>query len=189
MPITIERMEELLKEYEHWIARVREAIDFAEIAWKDSVMPDYDKAYSIYAVLKPLGDLPDNCARAERKHIRGNIKRILWTRERARLRRRQNGTPERPVVTSTVEEGKRYYNDKFDPLTGDAAYELWNATGRDLANERAHAQESAVTQATPEKKLSKLELLQLAAKEQTTLDAEDDPNVLFEDDVPAQSKE
>jgi hypothetical protein len=108
MPITTERLNDLLIEHEQCLILMREVkeaiIDTMRASEYD---PSEDKGTTFFAIKSLLASFdraPDHFARIERKHYKSTIKRTLNTRERMRMLRRRNGIPERQEPSNDIAE-------------------------------------------------------------------------------------
>jgi hypothetical protein len=108
MPITAERLNELLVEHEQCLVAIREIKEQIELLLTDAEYGDDSVRqilpFQIKGILSKINTLPDHLARIERKHYRSTIKRNINVRERMRLRRRQQGIPERAQPAETPQE-------------------------------------------------------------------------------------
>ena len=108
MPITTERLNDLLIEHEQCLVLMREVknaiIDTMRASEYDEQEPKGTTFYAIKSLLASFDRAPDTVARIERKHYKSTIKRTLNTRERMRMLRRRNGIPERQEPSNDVAE-------------------------------------------------------------------------------------
>jgi hypothetical protein len=99
MPITTERLNDLLIEHEQCLILMREVkdaiIDTMRASEYDPDEPKTTTFFAIKSLLASFDRAPDQFAKMERRHYKSTIKRTLNTRERMRMLRRRRGIPER----------------------------------------------------------------------------------------------
>lgn len=108
MPITTERLNDLLVEHEQVLVLMREVkeaiIDTMRASEYDAQEPKGTTFFAIKSLLASFDRAPDYFARIERKHYKSTIKRTLNTRERMRMLRRRQGVPERQEPSNDIAE-------------------------------------------------------------------------------------
>ena len=108
MPITTERLNDLLIEHEQCLVAIRTLKEQIELLITDAEYGDQTTKdmlpFQIKGLIAQINRLPDAVARIERKHYKSTIKRTLNTRERMRMLRRRNGVPERQEPSNDIAE-------------------------------------------------------------------------------------